>query len=263
MNENKNLKKHNDTKFSLKEQNKEWLKLSMTEKEYHFKQWDKPYRSTEKFVEWLEKLGYLNKEDKLTICDIACGAGSNLNYLHNKFPKCSFTGIELNEELVLEGNRKLQNIECCHIEQGDWYNLDIKYINKFNGVLSFQTLSWLPEYKEALKSLVNLNPDWIAVTSLFYEGNIDYITKVIDYNYDETIGHKEFYYNVYSLIQLKKFLNELGYSKFEYLPFDIDIDIPKPEAEVRGTYTIKTEEGKRIQVSGAQLMPWYFVLAAQ
>ena len=30
-----------------------------------------------------------------------------------------------------------------------------------------------------------------------------------------------------------------------------------------GTYTIKTEDGNRLQVSGAMLMPWYFVYAAK
>lgn len=28
-----------------------------------------------------------------------------------------------------------------------------------------------------------------------------------------------------------------------------------------GTYTIKTEEGKRLQISVGLMMPWYFVVA--
>ena len=42
--------------------------------------------------------------------------------------------------------------------------------------------------------------------------------------------------------------------------FEIDIDLPKPKKPKFGTYTIRTENGKRIQVSGYILMPWYNIL---
>ena len=62
---------------------------------------------------------------------------------------------------------------------------------------------------------------------------------------------------------LKDFLAERGYTVFRAEPFEIDIDIPKPEHLDMGTYTVKTEDGKRLQISGALLMPWYSVYAAK
>lgn len=44
----------------------------------------------------------------------------------------------------------------------------------------------------------------------------------------------------------KKHFEALGYKKFSFVPFEIDIDLPKPDSLALGTYTVKTEEGKRL-----------------
>jgi hypothetical protein len=62
----------------------------------------------------------------------------------------------------------------------------------------------------------------------------------------------------------QKFFREKGFSKFEYIPFEIDIDLPKPVGTgFDGTYTETLKNGERIQISGPILMSWYFVLAQQ
>lgn len=236
----------------------------MVDRDYHYKQYVKVYRSTERFVEWLEKSGYLKRKVQQNICDMACGGGANIAYMSSIFENVFFTGIDLLDELVIYGNKQLEGKDNCRLYQGDWYNLDTKWIGKFNGIISFQTLSWLPEYENALSSLAMLNPDWIAISSLFYEGDIEYTIKVKDYY--RPYGNKEYgeaYYNIYSLNRIKEYFKQLGYSQFDYVPFDIDLDLPKPESLDLGTYTIKTEDKKRIQVSGALMMPWYFIVASK
>ena len=71
------------------------------------------------------------------------------------------------------------------------------------------------------------------------------------------------YYNIYSIPMIKEYLQEWGYTDFKYEPFDIDIDLEKPDHMDAQTYTIKTEDGRRIQISGAMLMPWYFIYASK
>lgn len=150
------------------------------------------------------------------------------------------------------------------LEIGDWYDLDKKYVNAFDGIITSQTLSWLEDWKVPLEKIIELNPRWIGLSSLFYEGRIEYQVKVLDYERNDEIGdHEETFYNIYSLPIVKDFLQERGYSVFEYAPFEIDIDIPKPDHLDMGTYTVKTENGKRLQISGAMLMPWYFIYAAK
>lgn len=71
----------------------------------------------------------------------------------------------------------------------------------------------------------------------------------------------EKYYNIYSLSRVQKCFKEQGYSNFKFIKFEIDIDLPRPDTMDIGTYTINTEDGKRIQISGGLMMPWYFVVA--
>ena len=52
------------------------------------------------------------------------------------------------------------------------------------------------------------------------------------------------YYNIYSLKRVQKCFEKLGYNHFDFIPFNIDIDIPKTDSMDIGTYTIKTEDGK-------------------
>lgn len=179
----------------------------------------------------------------------------------SKFPQSNFVGIELEERLVSEGRKRLL-FPNAEIIQGDWFCLDDKLKNQFDGIISFQTLSWLPDYENSLKCLANLNPRWIAISSLFYEGNVDYFIKVNDYTENETFC-KEMQYNIYSLVRVKKTFENLGYKTFEYIPFDIDIDIAPPEKQGRGTYTRKMADGKRLQISGGMMMPWYFIVASK
>ena len=63
------------------------------------------------------------------------------------------------------------------------------------------------------------------------------------------------------MVKIKELFNGLGYKKFDYRPFNIDIDIKKPEKAGLGTYTERLENGKRIQISGGLMLPWYFIVA--
>jgi ubiquinone/menaquinone biosynthesis C-methylase UbiE len=194
------------------------------------------------------------------------GGGANSKYLADIYTNSQITGIDLDDQNVEIGNKviKESGTENLKLYQGDWYNLDIKWKNKFDGIISFQTLSWLPEYNEALSQLAKLNPEWIAVSSLFYEGEIEYTNKLKDY-YGSSDGktYVEYYYNIYSIPHVRQCFKKLGYSKFEYIPYEIDIDLPKQDSMDIGTYTIKTETGKRLQISAAMMLPWYFIVASK
>jgi hypothetical protein len=58
-------------------------------------------------------------------------------------------------------------------------------------------------------------------------------------------------------------LKDKGYTVFKYCPFEMDIDLPKPEHTLMGTYTKTLPNGKRLQISGPLLMNWYFIYAAK
>ncbi|MBF0544579.1 MAG: hypothetical protein HQM08_09105 [Candidatus Riflebacteria bacterium] len=73
----------------MKQRVTEWVNLK--NKDYHEKQIFKPYRSTEKFVEWLMDLGkfdiHENENSEIKILDIGCGKGGNIIYLGKKISR--------------------------------------------------------------------------------------------------------------------------------------------------------------------------------
>ncbi len=219
-------------------------------KDYHLKQYSEPYRSTVIFHDWLEQRVALNGQ---RILDMACGAGANLHYFGCLHRDSQFIGIDYDLQTLTSAPPSEDNVR---LEQGDWFHINPKYVNAFNGIISLQTLSWLSDYKVPIEKLCELNPDWISLTSLFYEGRITYYIRLEDEEEKRTC-----YYNIYSLPKVKELFAQLGYTRFEYKKFEIDIDLPKLDTYCMKTYTEQISDGRRLQFSGALLMPWYFILA--
>lgn len=241
-----------------------WLK--QVDKEalhYHERQFQTPYRSTVFFCEFLESLGLISPKDSINILDMGSGEGANINYMAGKYPKSAFIGLDVNKNLVKKGNQLFKKLEQkrCLLETGDLYKLNKKYKSVFDGVISLQTLSWLPSYQKPILEMVKLNPKWIAISSLFYDGFIDCEIKVKDYEKSKGKKSEDAYYNVYSLKLVEEFFKKNGYKKFKFKQFIIDVDIDKNKRGKMGTYTVKKMDGARLQISGPLLMNWYFIVA--
>jgi ubiquinone/menaquinone biosynthesis C-methylase UbiE len=241
----------------------EWTKNYNND--YFERQFKTPYRSTVKFCDWLEELKVLNPQTKANIVDIGTGKGANLHYMNQRFPNCTYLGMDINKDFIDEGNKAIEkeNLSNCHLEYGDLYNLDLaKHANKFDGIISYQTLSWLPEYETALEEIIKLNPKWITLSSLFYDGLVDCKIEVKEFHSPEDeASFKTSFYNIYSLPRIKHFFATKGFKTFKYSPFEIDIDLPKPDHSNMQTYTQKLMDGKRQQMSGPVPMSWFFIYA--
>lgn len=238
----------------------EWCDDQYRSNEYHKAQYVKPYRSTEVFVDWIDE----KIENSVTVCDMACGGGANLHYLSRKYSNVNFVGIDVAQSNIDMAKSMLSDLKNVNVALGDLYNLPIIHKNKYSGIIMFQTLSWLPEYKQAIKCLTDLNPDWIAMSSLFYNGNIEYNIQIEDYTrVDRNNNCMNAFYNIYSLPRVKEYFRQLGYTNFEFTKFDIDIDIEKTVDDGLGTYTKKMEDGSRIQISAGLMLPWYFIIASK
>ena len=242
----------------------EWFELSDEELDYHVGQYGVTRRATIAFCDWLEKEGILEPERGERILDLGAGAGANTHYMARRYPAKSVVGVELNPALVELGVQCAaeSGVDNFELVQGDLYELVASPFGGCGGVVSFQTLSWLPEWEVPVRKMAGLGPRWIAVTSLFFEGEVEYRIEVRDYKRPKAgKAYEDSYCNVYSIPRLRKLLAEMGYSDFRFTPFAIDIDLPKPDGLRFGTYTESLVGGGRLQISGALLMPWYFVVA--
>lgn len=231
--------------------------------DYHLRQFVSPYRSTVKFADFLEGKGWLTPGSKAQILDVGAGMGANLAYFARRYPLSKFVGIDINPDLVKEGNRRLESlgITNAHLIEANLYKLVESGLGEFDGLLCMQTLSWLPEHRHAIEAMAAVNAKWMSISSLFYEGEVSCRIEITDHTLAMSDGPYRTFYNVYSLPDLTRTLEEFGYTGVSFIPFEIDCDLPRDPEGRMGTYTQKLEDGRRIQVSGPLLMPWYFLSA--
>lgn len=243
----------------------EWLIMDEANMKFHMGQYENPYRSTVKFVDFLQEKLQSTRANR--ICDLGCGAGAVLDYMlkHDNKIFAEGYGIDISADIVEIGNKILveRNTNNCKLEVGDIFHLDKKMVEKFDGVISLQTFNILPDYRGIAEVMCSLKPSWIAFSTLGFEGMIDYNIKLYDYTKEKDGNHAEVFYNIYSLPLMQKYFEDLGYKNFSYREFEMDIDLPQINKLGRGTYTIKTESGKRMQISGAMMMPWYFCFVSK
>jgi len=248
----------------MEQRTAEWLDKDKVNTEYHDRQFREPYRSTVAFCEWLETERLMSSESELRIVDLCSGTGANIYHMSKRYPKSTFVGVDINPDNVERGNAffKTKGIDECRLEVGDVYNLDPKYVSKFDGVVSFQSLMALPEGEGPLRAMARLAPQWIALTSLFYDGPVSCTIDITEYDADLQPNRSGFY-NVYSLPVTRKQMQANGYGDFRFTPFEIDVDLRKSMEGLMSTVPEKLGNGRRLQISGPLLMPWYFIAAKQ
>jgi ubiquinone/menaquinone biosynthesis C-methylase UbiE len=228
---------------------------------YHERQFSTKYRSTAHLINFARPF----MEGKRTILDVACGACATMFHLHQAIGgewtgiDCSQPALDLAKTLLPKyGMKTLPRLIC-----GDMYRMrELLPGETFDAVLSCQTLSWLPNYEKALSGLLEMcRPGGVVIiTSLFSDTFVDAKIEITEYPEGRFDSPRlPAYYNVYGLERFRHFCLGEGAKEVIAQDFDIDVDLPKPEHRLMGTYTRRTEDGKRWQFSGPLLMPWTFV----
>ena len=237
-----------------------WMELAPEEIAYHLRQYDEIYRSTYHAIRFLKEKAGWQEGMSGTAVDLGGGAGANVFWLSKEFPNMKFTVLDKNPsliELASQKNRDNDNISCL---AGDFFDIPSDHApHSFDYVLSFQTVSWLPTYHEHLDAAFHLTRKGVFLSSLFCDGNLEYSIKVKDHTLD-----KEAFYNIYSLERFADYARGIAEDPCECIsePFNIDIDLPRPESMKLQTYTVASVEGRRLQFSGCLFLPWHFVYFA-
>ncbi|MGH1371921.1 MAG: methyltransferase domain-containing protein [Cellvibrionaceae bacterium] len=229
--------------------------------EYFEAQWETPYQSTIQFFDWLETQAKFEKGK--CYADLGCGMGSNVYYAAQRHPSSKFSGIDIDDELISTGNSMLdaRSADNASLTQDDWFNLRQEHRNRYAGIVSLQTLMMFKEHESPINRIIDLDPDWFAINSLFFDGDIETSTLIKDDTYETT---REYYYSTFSTNKIRELCKSRGYENFNSTPFDIDIDLPKKENwGGMGTYTEKLSSGRNLQISGPLLMNWQFIIASK
>ena len=189
------------------------------------------------------------------ILDACCGIGYLAHNLHTSFPRASFLGIDETPYLIKEALALFGSDTNLQFKVGDLYTLKKTYPKAFDISICWKTLSWLPSYEDALDNLLAATRSHIFISSLFYDGDIDFEIRVTEHLKKRSATR----HNIYSLPRLTRFLKTRKVRRIASTDFNIDIDLPRGSPDHMGTYTVRLEDGKRLQMSGALPMPWKIV----
>jgi SAM-dependent methyltransferase len=204
-----------------------------------------------KFFE--ELIGPYLSGAQVSVLDACCGIGDLIYFLAQLNPHASFTGVD--KAAHFTDNPKVTFVE------GDIYKLSEQFGKaSFDLAVCKQTISWLPRYEEPVAELMAVARRAVFVSSLFYDGRIDFETRVREYTTDAGREGYNAFYNVYSFPVFREFCLDRGAKDVTGFDFNIGIDLPRPaSADRMGTYTVQLQSGERLQISGALLMPWKIV----
>jgi len=227
------------------------------DKEFNIKNMRKYLDDKQELDKFLEEIiSPIITNKKLKIFDSCCGIGHISYLLSNISPESTFFGIDQSEYLIDVAKEISKNKKNLSFIVGDVSDFSNKLHKEFDISINWKTLSWLPYYDQMIKDLVSMTKKYIFISSLFYDGDIDFEIKVREFKKESGKERFNSFYNVYSLPRFKEFVFGLGIKNIEVYNFDINIDIPKPPIDQMGTYTIRLENSKKLQISGAVVMYW-------
>jgi len=230
------------------------------DKEYEINSMKKYVNEKQEMDKFLEKLiTPIIRGASLKILDACCGIGHLSYFLSEISPESTFLGVDQTFYLIQEAKKLFHDKKNITFEVGDIYDVTTKYQKAFDISIIWKTLSSIPYYDEMLKALFRVTKKHIFLNIVLYDGDIDFEVKVRAFKKEKGKGGFTQYYNVYSLPHFKEFVYGLGAKNVEIYDFDIGIDIPRGSIDQMGTYTVKLENGKRVQISGAIVMSWKIV----
>lgn len=117
--------------------------------EYHSKQWIKPKVSTLDFINRID--GPVKPGSR--VLDSGCSAGAATHSLACPFPSAQWIGVDNDPKLIEFAQTHTPTSENYNFEfaVGDILNLPRL---KVDGVVSLQTLSWLPDFKDPMREIM-------------------------------------------------------------------------------------------------------------
>jgi len=189
------------------------------------------------------------------ILEVACGYGRLVHFINELNLPGEIWGIDYVKKLIDRAKKDFNGKENIKFKCSNLYDLSKKYNKFFDIIVLYKTLSWLPDYRDAVKEMMAAAKDKIYITALFYDGDISFEIKINELN-KKTFSSLNFY----SLNEFKLFCKKHGAKKVVAHEMHVDFDLPKSEdPNILKTFTIKTADNKRLEVTGTVILNWKLI----
>ena len=186
--------------------------------------------------------------------DIGCANGILTNYLSKKYQKIDFLGVDIAGDLIKIAKSNVKNNNSTFVTK----DIDkTRFQKKFDLVNASGMLSNYEEFEKPLMNWVKLlKPKGILVIfGVFNSSNIDVQVKIRN-NFIGTSWQNGL--TTYSIETVSKFLLSKKI-KFRFHKFYLPIELKKQKDPIK-TYTEVTREGKKIILTGANIVNEFFHL---
>jgi len=216
-----------------------------------YKEYTELKRHQIKMLELLHKLDLKQSGDFL---DIGCASGIFLEAMTKEFPAAQFSAMDYND-CMLEMAKEREYSKKVNIFRADAANLNID--SHFDLIHASGVLSIFEDFDKVLDGWIRLlNPRGYLV--LFNRFNSSPIDLIIKHRNRFLHGDWETGLHTFSIQTVTEYLEKQNV-EFEFVRFNLDLDLPKQADPVR-SYTMQLVDGSRIVANGANLITEHYFL---
>jgi len=215
----------------------------------------KPRESDKVLVQHLQ--ARLRKKEP-RIMDIGCSTGNLLRVVRTAFPDADLYGVDLNAEQI-EHCRRDPSLHGIRFESTD---IQALRGGPYDAVTCSAVVFCMDDegFQRAGRCIFEtLAPGGVFVCfDLFHPWEQDLAIVEKSRAFPEGLPlHFRSYASVTALLQ------KAGFAKMEFHPFQIPIDLPKPDFNKITTFTEKLADGSRLQFRGCLSQPWNHLVAVR
>ena len=193
-------------------------------------------------------------DSALDVLDACCARGRLLHFLNKFDSRHNYVGIDLAAELIEEGQSLFEGMPHVKLKSGNLFELAARHPKAFDISILYKTLLNFERYEPALTQLFGATRRKVYITSLFYDGDVDFEIKVRQHKIYE--NEADFaYYNVWGTPRFSEFCRSLGAVDVRFIDMNLDLDLPPSEdPDILTVHTERLETGDRLEVMGAVVM---------
>ena len=200
----------------------------------------------------------LGPDTRAAVADVGCFSGNLLHLLRGSLPQAELAGYDI-VDAVIERNRRNTGLAGIAFHAADI--LDFTPDRQFDLVITNAMIGTLQDVAAALRNIAAmLKPGGRYVCFDWFH----------PYPHELVIGETSavfphgvrFYFRSYAA--MTALLKDCGLADVEFRPFDIAIDLPRPDPQgpdALVSYTVRGEDGRRLSLKGAIFQPWCHMTA--
>ena len=189
------------------------------------------------------------------ILDVGCSSGNLLKHLIRIIPQASLTGLDIHAPSI--ENAKLDpDLEDVKFIVGDMESLPS---GSFYDVVIFNAITGCLDDEQFTKAITRAAAMTKKIIIFDWINPFDQELEIVERTKKFPSG---FPWAVRSETTFRKLLTSVGFNSVEFSPFEIGIDLPKPEDKSSVvSYTVPLPSGSRMSFRGCFCQPWSHLFA--